>query len=264
MYRGFNIQLNLNQDTAFRDLHAIGQQLYADNLQQVQFTLNTFVNSDNSLDGTSIQNFWFPQIESDIFISHSHKNKDTAIALAGWLWSNFKLKAFIDSCIWGYADNLLKTVDNAHCWKRDRGVYDYNLRNHSTSHIHMMLSTSVTMMIDKSECLFFLNTPNAVKSYGETDKTESAWIYSEIATTKIIRKREPKRKESIEEKYFNADGGEVEKAIKITHDIDLSHLTSINLNNLTKWEEQKNRAEHPLDTLYRLHPPKKISNQLLK
>jgi hypothetical protein len=50
----------------------------------------------------------------------------------------------------------------------------------------------------------------------------------------------------------------------MTHDVDLSHLTSLNLNNLVFWQTQKSNMEHPLDTLYRLHPPKKINNQLLK
>lgn len=269
MYRGFNIKnidSDLEQDKAFWDFRAIGQQSYNDNSQKVLFKLKEFVNSDNSLDGTSIQNFWFPKVEADIFISHSHRNKDIAIALAGWLLDKFELKAFIDSCIWGHADSLLQIVDKDHCWKPDRRVYDYNLRNHSTSHIHMMLSTALNMMIDKSECLFFLNTPNAVKSYREIDKTESAWIYSEIATTKIIQKTKPTRSRSmrIEEKYSSADGDEIEKGFRMTHDIDLSHLTPLTLDSLNNWLIQKNIKEHCLDTLYRLNPPREVTNGLFK
>jgi hypothetical protein len=192
MWRGFNLNVKLIKDKNFNKFHEIGLEQYEGNSQQVEFILNTFVNSDNSLNGTEIQNFWFPQIEADIFISHSHKNQEEAIAIAGWLWNNFKLKTFIDSCIWGYSNKLLLILDRKHCWMPNRGVYDYNLRNYSTSHVHMMLSTALTMMIDKCECLFFLNTPNSVKSYVETDKTESPWIYSEIATTKIIEKKEQK------------------------------------------------------------------------
>jgi len=259
MYRGFKIEFNPTQDETFREFHKIGTQIYSNNSQQVQFVLNNFVNSNNSLDGTSIQNYWFPQIEADIFISHSHKNESDAIALAGWLWHNFKLKAFIDSCIWGYSNKLLLLIDKEHCWMPQRGVYDYNLRNYSTSHVHMMLSTALTMMIDKCECLFFLNTPNAVKSYGDTDKTESPWIYSEIATTKIIEKKEPQRLKELDEQFSNFEGGgEIKKAMLMTNEIDLSHLTAINLQNLETWKTQKRLREHPLDGLYRLHPPKKL------
>jgi hypothetical protein len=83
MWRGFNLNLELNRDETFAEFHKIGLQQYADDSQQVEYILNTFVNSDNTLNGTAIQNFWFPQIEAGIFISHSHKNKDEAIALAG-------------------------------------------------------------------------------------------------------------------------------------------------------------------------------------
>jgi len=31
--------------------------------------------------------------------------------LAGWLNSTFGLEVFIDSCVWGSADGLLKKVD---------------------------------------------------------------------------------------------------------------------------------------------------------
>jgi hypothetical protein len=265
MWRGFNLNIELKRDEVFKEFHKIGLQQYAKDSQQVEFILNTFVNSDNTLDGSTIQNFWFPQIEADIFISHSHKNKEEAIALAGWLSHNFKLRTFIDSCIWGYSNKLLLILDKEHCWMPNRGVYDYNLRNHSTSHVHMMLSTALTMMIDKCECLFFLNTPHSIKSYEKTDKTESPWIYSEIATTKIIEKKDPGRVIELTETYSNFDGGdEIKKGMTMTYDVDLSHLTALDLNNINNWQEKKNTREHPLDTLYHLHPPKKKNNQLLK
>lgn len=43
-------------------------------------------------------------------------------------------------------------------WK----TYDYNLRNYTTSHVHMMLATALTEMIDNTECIMFYNTPNSV------------------------------------------------------------------------------------------------------
>jgi hypothetical protein len=265
MWRGFNLNLELNRDETFAEFHKIGLQQYVDDSQQVEFILNTFVNNENTLDGTAIQNFWFPLLEADIFISHSHKNKDEAIALAGWLSHNFKLKTFIDSCIWGYSNKLLLILDKLNCWMPQRGVYDYNLRNHSTSHVHMMLSTALTMMIDKCECLFFLNTPHSIKSYGETEKTESPWIYSEIATTKIIEKKDPGRVGELNETFSHFDGeDEIKKGMTMTYDLDLTHLTALNLSNIKNWHAHKNTKEHPLDTLYRLHPPKKKKQSTFK
>jgi hypothetical protein len=261
MYRGFNLKLDLKKDEDFGRLKRIGQRLYDDNWQQVRFSLSAFISNNNSLDGSAIQNSWFPQIEADIFISHSHRDLDTAIVFSAWLWETFKLKAFIDSCIWGNSTDLQREIDDEHCFIKSRGVYSYELRNHSTSHVHMMLSTALAMMIDKSECLFFLNTPNSIKSYEETDKTESPWIYSEIATSQIVEKKEPLR--LVTESFSHLEGGgEIKKALTITHDLDLSHLTKIDFDNITRWERNKIKSEHPLDTLYRLHPPKKKSKQL--
>lgn len=263
MYRGFNIKLNLENETHFQYWKSLGEKHYTENSQLVQFSLNNFVNTDNSLDGAAIQNSWFPQIEADIFISHSHKNIGTAIALSGWIWENFKLKSFIDSCIWGYSNDLQREIDNEHCYIQSRGVYSYELRNHSTSHVHMMLSTALAMMIDKAECLFFLNTPNSIKAYGNEDRTLSPWIYSEIATSQLIEKKEPLR--LITETFSNFDGeDEIKKSIAMTHTLDLSLLTKLTATDFNNWQSGKLQREHPLDTLYRLHPPKKKSNQLLK
>ena len=56
-------------------------------------------------------------------------------------------------------------------------MYDYNKRNYSTSHVHMMLSTALTMMMDEAECVIFLNTPNALSTKDIVHKTESPWIF---------------------------------------------------------------------------------------
>ncbi len=259
MYRGFNLQLEINKDDLFKRLKQVGQEFYNDNYKQVRLSLNTFITNNNSLDGSAIQNSWFPQIESDIFISHSHCDLDTALVLSGWLWENLELKSFVDSCIWGYSSDLQKEIDNEHCFIKSRGVYSYELRNHSTSHVHMMLSTALSMMIDKTECLFFLNTPNALKAYGSTDKTESPWIYSEIATSQIIEKKVPLR--LLTETFSNFDGrDEIKKRLAITHDLDLSHLTKLEFEDLTLWQKNKIHREHSLDTLYRLNPAKKKAN----
>jgi hypothetical protein len=54
---------------------------------------------------------WFPYINADIFISHSHKDYNDVVCLAGWLEEKFGLTAFVDSSVWGYSDRLLKLID---------------------------------------------------------------------------------------------------------------------------------------------------------
>lgn len=263
MYRGFNLGISLKKDEVYERLKKIGEGLYQENSKQVQSSLNAFVNNNNSLDGSAIQNSWFPQIDADIFISHSHSDIDTAIVLSGFLRESLKLKAFVDSCIWGYSTDLQRMIDDKYCFMPASGAYSYELRNHSTSHVHMMLSTALSMMIDRAECLFFLNTPNSINSYDKTDKTESPWIYLEVASSQIVEKKEPLR--FVTEAFSSFEGGGViNKAMTMTHNLDLSHLSKLDLDDILKWEENKSVKEHALDTLYRLNPSKERSKRLIK
>src|SRR5690606_26606894 len=84
------------------------------------------------IDGSKLQADWFPNIEADIFISHSHRDKDLAIALSEYLYQNFDLNVFIDSCIWGYSDEHLKIIDDKYCLNSDQTTYNYSKRNYST------------------------------------------------------------------------------------------------------------------------------------
>jgi hypothetical protein len=260
MYRGFNLETVLNQETIDK-FYQSGKRLFDNNKAHVEQTLSSFIDTDNSLDGSSIQKTWFPQINSDIFISHSRDDTNMAIALAGWLWERFKLKTFIDSCIWGYSNDLLRLIDNKYCWQPN-GTYNYNKRNYSTSHVHMMLSTALSMMIDKTECIFFLNTPSSVRPADGIQKTKSPWIYSEIVTTQMVRENMPLRLKKLTESWLGADGdrelikGET-KTFSITHDIDLKHLTEINYDDLINWQN-KYSTGNALDKLYELKPPATI------
>ena len=251
MFKGFNLEVITTKNETFWEYHSIGKNSFDLDSIAVQSTLKAFIQKDNSLDGSAIQKVWFPSIKADVFISHSHKNVDVALAITGMLKKNLGLKVFVDSCVWGYGDDLLKMIDDKYCYIPSQNTYSYKLRNHSTSHVHMMFSTALLMMIDKTECLFFLNTPDSIKSYDETDKTESPWIYSEIAATQVLRQRTPDRLLRVTETFSNADGlGDLEKGFRMTHDIDISHLADLTLEELNLWAKGKRRDQHPLDTLY--------------
>lgn len=259
MYRGFNLFLEKNyfKKDHFEYLQEVGLDRLLCQKTTIEKIINSFIKDDASLDGSKMQANWFPQIKADIFISHSHKDEKLALALAGWLKETFGLTAFIDSCVWGYSNNLLKLIDDVYCRNINRNSYDYDKRNYSTSHVHMMLSVALTQMIDNTECLFFLNTPNSITPDTIINQTESPWIYSEIAMSRLIRKKELKEYRVMEYneslKTFSKD-----EKLKIQYDLPTDHLVDINVDDLNEWEEKyekqdsENLRVHALDKLYEL------------
>lgn len=268
MYRGFNLSLERKvfKEEDFEDLREIGFQSLTCQKATIEGIINSFIDDDGFLDGSKMQANWFPQIKADVFISHSHKDRELALALAGWLRETFGLTAFIDSCVWGYANDLLKMIDNKYCYQKATKTYSYQKRNYSTSHVHMMLSVALTQMIDNTECLFFLNTPNSITPNPIINQTESPWIYSEIATSQLIRKKkleEYRQVALMESQKTFSDGGE----LKFRYDLPTEYLTEINADILETWEKywssldssnykypqySENLRVHALDKLYEL------------
>ncbi|WHY03392.1 hypothetical protein [Neobacillus sp. DY30] len=251
MFAGFNL---VTANALAPDFIERGKIIYNENKKQVQKELHKFLQDDNSLDGTAMRDNWFPQIKADVFISHSHNDQNIALGLAGWLKEHFRLTAFIDSSVWGYAGDLLKEIDDKYCLQNG-GNYNYQKRNHSTSHVHMMLSTALTMMMDNAECLIFINSQNSIETKGAIEQTKSPWIYLEIAMSKLIRKNEPERNSIIIKKAF-----EISEQLTIKYNLDLNHLANINYNHLDKWYSMFNKTVtiskgevHPLDVLYKQH-----------
>jgi hypothetical protein len=116
----------------------------------------------------------------------------------------------------------------------------------------MMLSTALTMMLDKSECVFLLNTPNSIDSIEVINNTKSPWIYLEIGMINLIRHRTPEehRQKGILKKAFS----ESAQAIDISYRLNLDLLNKITDEDLTLWQLRRNftNNSHPLDTLYKL------------
>lgn len=123
----------------FDRYYASGKEMYDNQQTSIHNSLDKYLKNE-MLDGDGISNDWFPTIDSDVFISHSHMDEKYVIAFAGWLKEKFGLQPFIDSCVWGYSNELLREIDNNYC-KNDYGnTYNYEKRNVSTSHVHMMFA----------------------------------------------------------------------------------------------------------------------------
>lgn len=242
MFLGFKLTLDDN-DFDFdieHNYYNIGNSIFKQNKKVIKEELDSFINKDGSIDGSKLQEKWFPQIKSDVFISHSHQDEKSAIILAGWLNKVFGLNVFIDSSVWGYSNDLLKIIDDRYCRNGDCGNYDYNKRNFSTSHVHMMLSSALSSMMDRTEALFFLNTPNSNTVIDLMDKTKSPWIYSEIEISKLIRRK--KDRTILKGPTFTSEMRKVlnesVETLDMNYDLDLDHLIHLDTQGLKAWEEE--------------------------
>ena len=163
MFVGFNATIN-ETDIVAPGFFQHGIELYNKQKKKAKEILENYTLSNGVLDASRIENDWFPSISADVFISHAHKDRDLAISLAGWFSELFGIQSFIDSCVWGHMDDLLSAIDETYCVSQKNSdgsvlYYDYLKRNQSTAHVHMILNTALHKMIDKTECLIFLNTP---------------------------------------------------------------------------------------------------------
>jgi hypothetical protein len=92
------------------------------------------LDGDNLLDASKIQQRVFPERDIDVFISHSHTDEDQAIKVALSL-EDMGLKPFVDSCVWGHADELLQKIDDFCAKPPGWDSYSYELRNRTTTNV---------------------------------------------------------------------------------------------------------------------------------
>ncbi|MGU7778673.1 hypothetical protein [Burkholderia sp. PU8-34] len=248
MFRAYN--LALPSRFKFDEWHVIGKNTLSRQKSQIDRKLQSFVMSNGTINATRMTANWFPSLKADIFISHSHEDEHLAITLTGLLNKAFGLTCFVDSCAWGYGNDLISLLDKGYCLNEKTGTYHYNTRNKTTAHVHMMLTIALTQMIDECEVVIFLNTPHSITPLdsvvGSNGTTSSPWIYCEIAMTRLIRTRSPQdhRATTMKEVIAKAD------SVKVAYDLNLGHLTSISIDHLIAWANASKEGEHPLDTLY--------------
>lgn len=244
------IQKLLAQNTAVTPIDVKGR------TSDVYAKLDKIINGqDGVVDGTLLQNFWFPTqaAEYDVFISHSHNDLDDAVNLASWLEKRCGLRCFIDHFVWNSADDLLKRIDNAYTWEPERNVYDYNKRNFSTSHVHAMLSMAILDIIDRSECCFFIESDESISLEGIKTKTLSPWIYEELTYMKKGRITIPERYHHLRSQIrMYAEGARIEminesRELEVSYDVNLKNFAGVDVNDLQSLQGQ---GLHGLDRLY--------------
>ena len=272
MYTAFNLKIALDDFASLsnlpsKELIENGQQRKEDLQADLKLELERFISATGTIDGTGLSDEWFQTVQSDIFISHSHNDADLAFALSGWLKTKFNLDVFLDECVWGSADKLLRIMDDKYCWRPDRKTFSYEKRNLTTSHVHAMLSAAIYSVMDEAEVVLFLNTDESIPKINDTmaensEYTLSPWIYQELMATKLLRTRdwsEYRKHAVLEHTQHKKDSAELTVAYKTP----ISDLTVLDKDALLRWKNNyikhslrldgflfPNMEDHPLNCLY--------------
>ncbi|GAA7297763.1 toll/interleukin-1 receptor domain-containing protein [Helicobacter pylori] len=130
-------------------------------------------NDDTILNHNKIKEAFFspfePQLESaQVFLSHSHADKNKALKVKDYLESETKRKVFIDSLFWDYKDNVLNKLAKYDGISKIKDAFTLILRE------------SLQDMIEKCPYFVFLQSNNSVSNQGLSRTTHSAWVYEEL------------------------------------------------------------------------------------
>ena len=180
MYQAFRIA-ELPKFTKAEELHAAANELLAE--ARDRWDLSPCF-KDGKLSGDKLQELWFPQVASDVFISHSQADKKSALRFASWLKFKFDLSVFVDSRVWGQSKLLMEMLKeefpdtDSQQWQEP---------------IHVLLTTALGTMVNSAECVFFLETPNSLGGAPGDEETKSPWLYYELSLVDFLPRVEPKR-----------------------------------------------------------------------
>ncbi|GAA8213450.1 toll/interleukin-1 receptor domain-containing protein [Helicobacter pylori] len=110
-----------------------------------------------------------PQLKTvQVFLSHSHADRNKALEVKDYLESKTKRKVFIDSLFWDYKDDVLNKLAK------------YDDISKIEDAFTLILRESLQDMIEKCPYFVFLQSKNSVSNQGLSRITYSAWIYEEL------------------------------------------------------------------------------------
>ncbi|WRE97042.1 toll/interleukin-1 receptor domain-containing protein [Helicobacter pylori] len=110
-----------------------------------------------------------PQLKTvQVFLSHSHADKNKALGVKDYLESKTKRKVFIDSLFWDYKGDVLNELA------------EYDDVSKIEDAFTLILRESLQDMIEKCPYFVFLQSKNSVSNQWLSRITYSAWIYEEL------------------------------------------------------------------------------------
>jgi hypothetical protein len=254
MYRAFRLQIN---ETIDPKLVQLGKGIFEGDRVKIKDQLDSYLTGEGAIDAEAVKRDWFHEVKASVFISHSHTDREKAFYLAGYLKYHFNIRAFVDSAIWEDSRELQRAIDNNYSWiDQKKEHYSYDAVCASTSHVHMMLATSIAKMIDQSECFFFLETKASLTSAGAVKQaTGSPWIYFELETARSVRIR-PKEEHREMVKTAKTENFS-SRHLNVVYPVNFERLSLITNATREKWLAGQSTSLtrwHPLDQLYSLIP----------
>lgn len=266
MYTGYSVEIDTDSDIEWWASPIEYTDLLKIKKDDVKEKLREYMNADGPIEADKIMDDWFPKVHADIFLSHSHADIELAEMFAYWLEQTFEVTVFIDSFVWGNYRDLLFELDKEYAPSKDKKYFDYELRNVTTSHTHMMLATALTRMIDQTECFMFLNTENSLieslshgidKQKDKQDSTYSPWIFHELYVSARLEKYLKRPSTYKNNKEFEKKANVITEAatFAVKYVTDLTHLRPIGENQLNAWKDNYITERYPLDALYKLTFP---------
>ncbi|MGL2887547.1 toll/interleukin-1 receptor domain-containing protein [Helicobacter pylori] len=173
----------------------------------------SYSNDDIILNHNKIKEAFFspfkPQLKNaQVFLSHSHADKNKALKVKDYLESKTKHEVFVDSLFWDYKDNVLNKLA------------EYDDTSKIEDSFTLILRESLEDMIKKCPYFVFLQSNNGVSDQGLSRITYSAWIYEELKIAHSIRENRPTP---------------MMESMQVFHDISpfLEHLETITLRKLS-------------------------------
>ncbi|GAA7993179.1 toll/interleukin-1 receptor domain-containing protein [Helicobacter pylori] len=142
-------------------------------------------NDDIILNHNEIKEAFFspfkPQLKNtQVFLSHSHADKNKALKVKNYLESETNHRVFIDSLFWDYKDDVLNELEK------------YDNTSKIKDAFTLILRESLEDMIKKCPYFVFLESKNSVSLNQDLSRTTySAWIYEELKIAHSIRESRP-------------------------------------------------------------------------
>ncbi|GAA6898027.1 toll/interleukin-1 receptor domain-containing protein [Helicobacter pylori] len=141
-------------------------------------------NDDIILNHNKIKEAFFspfkPQLkDAQVFLSHSHADKNKVLKVKNYLESETNHRVFIDSLFWDYKDDVLNELAKYDDTSKIKDAFTLILRE------------SLQDMIEKCPYFVFLQSSNSVSNQGLSCTTYSAWVYEELKIAHSIRESRP-------------------------------------------------------------------------